>query len=250
MSFTDYKVDESEYEGKDIQSIRETVITGKADWLKARFDALSKGVIIAKYNAMLDALTGPSAAAAIGSSGGTVQSELDGYTAGIAQSKEDASAAYAQAQQAYSQAAQARQMALEALERVDGAVTVDDPFTGGKANINQLLKKLYEALSAYDAAVETIAGVAEDSLRIASGANATAAQLRAELDAAITLYNPETGRRDSIQNIVYMLYGYVKQGGMTAAEFNALSLTAEEFNALELTAIRFNTEGITAAQTS
>ena len=77
--FSDYKVDESEYAGRDIQSIEETVITGKADWLKARFDALSKDVIVAKYNDMLDYLEGAEAAGSIGSSGGTVQEELDGY---------------------------------------------------------------------------------------------------------------------------------------------------------------------------
>lgn len=245
--FSDYKVDESEYAGRDIQSIEETVITGKADWLKARFDALSKDVIVAKYNDMLDYLAGAEAAGSIGSSGGTVQEELDGYAGNIAQAGSNAQAAYSQAQQAYAQAAQARQMAQTALENVDNALAMTDPFTGEPGRVSTIIEKLYQALQGYDAAVESMRSVAEESMAIASSASAKTAQLEDQLTAALTLYNPETGAADNMQNIVYMLYGYVKGDGMTAAELNAMGITAAEFNALNLTALAFNTGGIPEA---
>ena len=59
----------------------------------------------------------------------------------------------------------------------------------------------------------------------------------------IELYNPTTGLKDSLQNIVNDLYGVSNQDGLTATEFDALDLTATGFDAYEITAYQFDSQG-------
>lgn len=59
----------------------------------------------------------------------------------------------------------------------------------------------------------------------------------------IELYNPTTGLKDSLQNIVNDLYGVSNQDGLTATEFDALDLTATAFDGYEITAYQFDSQG-------
>lgn len=59
----------------------------------------------------------------------------------------------------------------------------------------------------------------------------------------IELYNPTTGEKDSLQDIVNYLYGISNQNGLTATEFDALDLTATEFDAYDITAYEFDSQG-------
>ena len=62
----DLKITEAEYQGNDMASTNEDYYEGQADWLKERFDALSKNVIIPKLNALIDELAKAQAAKYIG----------------------------------------------------------------------------------------------------------------------------------------------------------------------------------------
>ena len=59
----------------------------------------------------------------------------------------------------------------------------------------------------------------------------------------IELYNPTTGEKDSLQDIVNDLYGISNQNGLTATEFDALDLTVTAFEAYDITAYEFDSQG-------
>ena len=53
--YDDYKLQATDYTGKDIESLPD-VVSGQATTLKARFDALVKEVVAARFNAFLQGL--------------------------------------------------------------------------------------------------------------------------------------------------------------------------------------------------
>ena len=57
--FNDKKIALTDFAGQDISGITEDTVTGRADWLKERFDSAAKEVITPKFNAALDALSSP-----------------------------------------------------------------------------------------------------------------------------------------------------------------------------------------------
>ena len=59
----------------------------------------------------------------------------------------------------------------------------------------------------------------------------------------IELYNPTTGLKDSLQDVINDLYGISNQNGLTASEFDALDLTATVFDAYDITAYEFDSQG-------
>ena len=59
----------------------------------------------------------------------------------------------------------------------------------------------------------------------------------------IELYNPTTGLKDSLQDVINDLYGISNQYGLTVTEFEALDLTATSFDAYEITAYEFDSQG-------
>lgn len=60
---------------------------------------------------------------------------------------------------------------------------------------------------------------------------------------ATIIYNPITGERDTVQNVINDLYQTTNTDGIEAGEFDVLELTASEFDSKELTAREFDTEG-------
>lgn len=59
---------------------------------------------------------------------------------------------------------------------------------------------------------------------------------------ATIIYNPITGERDTVQNVINDLYQSSNKDGITAGEFDALELTVTAFEAYDLTASEFDTE--------
>ena len=64
--FKDFKIAEADFAQKDIASIEENVVSGRADWLKAQFDKASKEVLAPKINGLIDNLEGTEGAKNIG----------------------------------------------------------------------------------------------------------------------------------------------------------------------------------------
>lgn len=65
-NISDNKILDADFSGKDIESISEDTVVGRAEWLKARFDSAAKEVITPKVNGLIDALGTPEAAGQIG----------------------------------------------------------------------------------------------------------------------------------------------------------------------------------------
>lgn len=65
-NISDNKILDTDFSGKDIESISEDTVVGRAEWLKARFDSAAKEVITPKVNGLIDALGTPEAAGQIG----------------------------------------------------------------------------------------------------------------------------------------------------------------------------------------
>lgn len=59
---------------------------------------------------------------------------------------------------------------------------------------------------------------------------------------ATIIYNPITGERDTVQNVINDLYQASNTDGISAGEFDLLELTATEFDSKQLTAREFDTE--------
>ena len=83
MAFNDLKVKDQDFEGKNIQSIRGNMVTGRADELKRLFDAPAQEVLKEKINALIDYLCSTESASEIGApqlddrSGNTVAAQLN-----------------------------------------------------------------------------------------------------------------------------------------------------------------------------
>lgn len=65
-NISDNKILDADFSGKDIESISEDTVVGRAEWLKARFDSAAKEVITPKVNGLIDALLSQEAAGQIG----------------------------------------------------------------------------------------------------------------------------------------------------------------------------------------
>lgn len=65
-NISDNKILDTDFSGKDIESISEDTVVGRAEWLKARFDSAAKEVITPKVNGLIDALLSEEAAGQIG----------------------------------------------------------------------------------------------------------------------------------------------------------------------------------------
>ncbi|NLT57632.1 MAG: hypothetical protein GXX99_01560 [Clostridiales bacterium] len=65
MSIESYKITAGDYSGRDVTGLPDQV-TGQADWLKRRFDALTKEVVVPRFNAVIDTLYGAEGAASVG----------------------------------------------------------------------------------------------------------------------------------------------------------------------------------------
>lgn len=65
-NISDNKILDADFSGKDIESISEDTVVGRAEWLKARFDSAAKEVITPKVNGLIDALLSEEAAGQIG----------------------------------------------------------------------------------------------------------------------------------------------------------------------------------------
>ena len=65
-NISDNKILDADFSGKDIESISEDTVVGRAEWLKARFDSAAKKVITPKVNGLIDALLSEEAAGQIG----------------------------------------------------------------------------------------------------------------------------------------------------------------------------------------
>ena len=61
-NISDNKILDADFSGKDIESISEDTVVGRAEWLKARFDSAAKKVITPKVNGLIDALLSEEAA--------------------------------------------------------------------------------------------------------------------------------------------------------------------------------------------
>ena len=60
---------------------------------------------------------------------------------------------------------------------------------------------------------------------------------------AISLYDPTTGTVEPLQTVINNLYGLTNKDGLTATEFDALSLTATDFDDYQITAYEFDAQG-------
>ena len=65
MAIKEQKIYTSDYSDKDVSGLPDSVV-GQADWLKARFDALTKEVVVPRFNAVIDELAGEQGAGNIG----------------------------------------------------------------------------------------------------------------------------------------------------------------------------------------
>ena len=65
-TFNENKIVSSDFSGHDITSLEGNTFVGKAEQLKAAFDASVKDIVTPKYNDLIDALQAPSAAGQIG----------------------------------------------------------------------------------------------------------------------------------------------------------------------------------------
>lgn len=61
-----YKIADADFAQKDITSIEENVVSGRADWLKQQFDKASKEVIAPRLNGLIDQLESEEAAENLG----------------------------------------------------------------------------------------------------------------------------------------------------------------------------------------
>lgn len=75
------------------------------------------------------------------------------------------------------------------------------------------------------------------------------AKLKNYIDEAIigkiVIYNPVTGLRDNLQDVVNSLYDVNRAEGITAAEYDALELTATDYDGEEITAYDYDIYGKT-----
>ena len=65
-SLLEQKIAAEDFADKDVSSIEENMVVGRAEWLKARFDSAAKEVITPKMNGLIDALLSEEAAGQIG----------------------------------------------------------------------------------------------------------------------------------------------------------------------------------------
>ena len=65
-SLLEQKIAAEDFADKDVSSIEENMVVGRAEWLKARFDSAAKEVITPKVNGLIDALLSQEAAGQIG----------------------------------------------------------------------------------------------------------------------------------------------------------------------------------------
>ena len=65
MAIKDQKIYTSDYSGKDVAGLPDSVV-GQADWLKGRFDALTKELVVPRFNAVIDELSGEEGGDSIG----------------------------------------------------------------------------------------------------------------------------------------------------------------------------------------
>ena len=65
-SLLEQKIAAEDFADKDVSSIEENMVVGRAEWLKARFDSAAKEVITPKVNGLIDALLSEEAAGQIG----------------------------------------------------------------------------------------------------------------------------------------------------------------------------------------
>ena len=65
-SLLEQKIAAEDFADKDVSSIEENMVVGRAEWLKARFDSAAKKVITPKVNGLIDALLSEEAAGQIG----------------------------------------------------------------------------------------------------------------------------------------------------------------------------------------
>ena len=65
MAYTDHKISSVDYTGRDISGLPDHVV-GQAAMLKARFDALTKELVVPRFNALLTELAGGEGAEGIG----------------------------------------------------------------------------------------------------------------------------------------------------------------------------------------
>lgn len=83
MSFDQYKVNNADFDGKNIQSLTDNKVIGRAEELKRLFDAPAQEVLAEKFNALLDGMTSGDAAGMLGAealdpaSGTTIQEQLE-----------------------------------------------------------------------------------------------------------------------------------------------------------------------------
>ena len=65
MAIKDQKIYTSDYSGRDVSGLPDSVV-GQADWLKERFDALTKELVVPRFNAVIDELSSVDGAKNIG----------------------------------------------------------------------------------------------------------------------------------------------------------------------------------------
>ena len=106
MGFDGHKLTEESFRARNVQSIEDTTVIGRAEWLKQQFDAAAMEVIMPAFNALIDALAESGAAAGMGAapmgegdeSGGTVAEKLAAlYAAVLAEAESRAAADRAEA---------------------------------------------------------------------------------------------------------------------------------------------------------
>lgn len=59
----------------------------------------------------------------------------------------------------------------------------------------------------------------------------------------IEIYDPTTGLKEPLQEVINNLYSLSNKDGLTATEFDALDLTATAFDAYQITAYDFDSQG-------
>lgn len=243
MSLLECKIQQAAYEGNDIESISENNIIGRAEWLKARFDALSKNAVIPAHNGLIDALTAPGAAAQIGASGGSVE-ECLGEVAQQAQAAvKTAQQAELQSRDAVLRANQAEETAMSSQMAVDEMRSMESPISGELMPLSAILFELYDQTIQRDTQIDTARKTAEIAVGAAREAQQTASWCVQNME-NMQMINPETGKEDSLQNILYLLYSLSGMGGMTVEAFHLLALTAGQMNEKAVTVAQMHRNGI------
>lgn len=74
------KIELSDFNGKDVSSVKENPLIGDAVTNKQVFDKAAKEVLMPAFNALIDALGAEDAAGCIGATGGNIQDVLDGLS--------------------------------------------------------------------------------------------------------------------------------------------------------------------------